>query len=154
MNRLYALALGLLCAGYLAAAPACDPDNGGITLPEGFCAVVAIDNIGPARHIAVASNGDVFVALQSNRQIKGGVVALRDTKGDGHFDVQETFGEGSSTGIGLRNGYLYVAHWNTVERFKMTPGQLKPAGPPEVVAMGLEGVAQHGDKGLTFDGKG
>jgi glucose/arabinose dehydrogenase len=154
INRSFSFALGFLFAGSLLAAPACDPDNGGITLPEGFCAVVAIDGLGPARHIAVAPNGDVFVALQSNRESKGGVVALRDTKGDGHFDVKESFGEGSSTGIALRNGYLYVAHWNTVERFKMTPGQLKPAGPAEVVAMGLEGVAQHGDKGLTFDGKG
>jgi glucose/arabinose dehydrogenase len=36
----------------------------------------------------------------------------------------------------------------------MTPGQLKPAGPPEVVVSGLEGVNQHGDKGIAFDGKG
>ncbi len=82
------------------------------------------------------------------------MVALRDTKGDGRFDMKETFGEGSSTGIGLRNGYLYVAKMQSVERYKMTPGQLKPAGPPEVVVSGLPGERQHGDKGLTFDGKG
>ncbi len=55
-------------------------------------------------------------------------MALRSTKGDGRFDMKETFGEGSSTGIGLRNGYLYVAKVNSVERYKMTPGQLKPSG--------------------------
>ena len=81
-------------------------------------------------------------------------MALRDTKGDGHFDMKESFGEGSSTGIGLRNGYLYVAKVNSVERYKMTPGQLKPTGPMEVVVSGLQGERQHGDKGLTFDGKG
>jgi len=47
-----------------AAAPACDPGNGGITLPAGFCALVTVDGIGPARHMAVAPNGDVYVALQ------------------------------------------------------------------------------------------
>ena len=56
----------MLVAGSIAAAaPACDPDNGGITLPAGFCALVAADGLGPARHIAVAPNGDVYVALQT-----------------------------------------------------------------------------------------
>ena len=44
----------------------------------------------------------------------GGVVALRDADGDGKFEIKETFGSGSTTGIGLRNGYLYVAHPTTV----------------------------------------
>jgi glucose/arabinose dehydrogenase len=161
MNRSSSFAIGLLITGCMVAIPlsaapppACDPDNGGITLPAGFCAVVAVDGLGEARHIAVAPNGDVYVALLSEKKEGGGVVALRDTKGDGHFDMKETFGEGSSTGIGLRNGYLYVAKVNSVERYKMTPGQLKPTGAAEVVVSGLQGERQHGDKGLTFDGKG
>ena len=40
---------------------ACGTDNGGITLPNGFCATVFADTIGHARHIVVASNGDVYV---------------------------------------------------------------------------------------------
>ena len=43
------------------------------------------------------------------------------------MDVTEKFGEKSSTGIGLRNGYLYVATTTSVERYKMTPGELKPS---------------------------
>ena len=35
----------------------------GITLPPGFCATVFADSLGPARHMAVAPNGDVFVAI-------------------------------------------------------------------------------------------
>ena len=66
--------------------PACDPDNGGITLPAGFCAVVVADQVGAPRHLAVAQNGDLFVALQSR---PGGVLALRDTTGDGKADVTE-----------------------------------------------------------------
>src|SRR5262249_6789370 len=141
-------------------APACDPDNGGLKLPSGFCALVAADNLGAARHLAVAQNGDVFVSLQTTGgrgapPTGGGVVALHDANGDGRFEVKESFGTGSITGIGLRNGYLYVAKFNSVERFKMTPGQLKPTSDmPEIVVSGLPGVFQHGDKGIAFDGKG
>lgn len=128
---------------------ACDPDNGGLTLPPGFCALVVANNLGEARHATVAPNGDLYVALMN-----GGVAALHDADGDGRFEVTEKFGQGSATGIQWRDGYLWVAHMNSVERYKMTPGQLKPAGAPEVVASGLEGVQQHGDKGIAFDGKG
>ena len=135
-----------------ASAPiACDANNGGLTLPAGFCALLAADNLGTARHAVVSASGDLYVALLGRN---GGVVALRDADGDGRFEVKEKFGEGSSTGIAIRNGYLYVAKVNSVERYKMAPGQLKPSGPAEVVASGLQGVFQHGDKGIAFDGKG
>jgi glucose/arabinose dehydrogenase len=146
------LAAGAL-AGSLAAAPSCDPDNGGIALPAGFCALVVADNLGEARHLVVAPNGDAFVALQGNGEM-GGVAALRDTHGDGKFDAREHFGQGSLTGIALRNGYIYLAGFNTVQRYRMAPGQLKPSGDAETVVAGLPGVRQHGDKGIAFDGKG
>ena len=128
---------------------ACDPDNGGLTLPPGFCALVVANNLGEARHAAVAPNGDLYVALMN-----GGIVALHDADGDGRFEIDEKFGEGSATRIALRDGYLWVAKMNSVERYKMTPGQLKPAGEPEVVVSGLPGVRQHGDKGIAFDDNG
>jgi glucose/arabinose dehydrogenase len=139
---------------------ACDADNGGITLPQGFCALVVATDVGTARHMAVAPNGDLYVATQTRGarggpQTGGGVIALRDTNGDGKFDVRETIGSGSTTGVGLRNGYLYLAHPKTIERFKMTQGQLKPTGEAEVVVKDLPPDSpQHNDKGLTFDGKG
>ena len=138
----------------LHAAPKCDADNGGIKLPEGFCAQLAVEGIGAGRHAVVTPNGDVYVALMSGRGSKGGVAALRDADGDGKFETIEKFGDLSSTGIGLRNGYLYVATVNSVIRYKMTPGQLKPSGEAEVVVANLPGEREHGDKGLTFDGKG
>ncbi|HEX3878988.1 MAG TPA: hypothetical protein VHW24_18510 [Bryobacteraceae bacterium] len=137
-----------------ASTPACDPGNGGITLPEGFCALVVADNLGPARHMAVAPNGDLYVALQSDRNHKGGAVALHDSKGDGHFDVKEDFGSGSTTGIALRNGYLYLAHPTSVERYKMTSGQLVPTGSPETIVGDIPLQREHEDKGIAFDGKG
>ena len=133
--------------------PACDPGNGGLDLPPGFCALVAADGIGPARHIAVAPNGDIYVALQADGR-KGGVVVLRDANGDGRFEIKEKIGQDSTTGVALRNGYLYVAKFHSVERYKMTPGELTPAGPPEIVVSGLPGVEEHGDKGIAFDRRG
>jgi glucose/arabinose dehydrogenase len=143
-----AMALSLPSA-MRAAAPACDPGNGGITLPQGFCALVAAEGAGSSRHMAVAANGDLYVA-----SMRGGVVALHDADGDGKFETKETFGTESTTGIAFRNGYLYVAHPTNIQRYKMTAGQLKPAGDPETIVTGLPGEQQHRDKGLTFDGRG
>ena len=139
---------------------ACDPDNGGITLPQGFCAAVVANDVGPARHLAVAPNGDLYVATESRSgrggvpAAPGGVVALHDGDGDGKFEIKEQIGSGSTTGVALRNGYLYLAHLTTVERFRMTAGQLKPTGPAETIVTALVGERQHGDKGLAFDGRG
>src|SRR5260370_24557772 len=47
--------------GGAAAARPCAGDNGGITLPPGFCATVFADNVGHARQMGVAPNGVVYV---------------------------------------------------------------------------------------------
>jgi glucose/arabinose dehydrogenase len=139
-----------------AATPACDPDHGGITLPPGFCALVVLGGdggkIGTARHLAVAAKGDVYVALEGTGE-KGGVLALRDTTGTGKFDVREHFGSKSVTGVVLHNGYLYIGTRASVERYKMTNGQLSPSGEPEIIAT-FAPETRHPDKGLAFDGRG
>ncbi len=137
-----------------AAVPNCDPDNGGLKLADGFCALVAADGLGPARHLVAAPNGDVYVAIQQNRSDVTGIYALRDTDGDGRFDQKELFGSAGGTGIALRNGYLYLATTTSVLRWKMAPGQLKPAGEAETVVSELPQRGQHADKGIAFDGKG
>jgi glucose/arabinose dehydrogenase len=138
------------------AVPACDPDNGGIKLPAGFCALVVADDLGPARHLSVAPNGDLYVATLGGRagQGAGALVALHDADGDGKFEVTERFGEGSATGIALRNGYLYVGTPTAIVRYKMTAGTLRPTGSAEVIVGGFTMQRQHEDKGLAFDGRG
>lgn len=133
---------------------ACDSDNGGLKLPPGFCALVVADNLGTARHLAVAPNGDVYVALQGREDHPGGAMALRDTNGDGRFDIKKKFASGSATGIKLHDGYLYIAEPTKVVRYKMKLGQLLPAGPAETVVTGLPVQDEHRDKGIAFDGKG
>jgi glucose/arabinose dehydrogenase len=156
---LAALAVATFVPRLNSAAPACDPDNGGITLPAGFCALVAADGLGAARHVAVAQNGDAYVALMRGPGARlsagpGGVVAMRDGDGDGRFETKEMIPSENTTGVALRNGYLYVAHPQSVQRYKMTPGQLKPAGEPETIVGDLPLDRQHGDKGMAFDGRG
>src|SRR6267143_7082154 len=87
------------------ATPVCADDNGGITLPAGFCATVFADNIGHARHLVVAPNGVVYVNTWSGRYYGndtppagGFLVALHDTNGDGRADVALRFGDGIQTG--------------------------------------------------------
>src|ERR1700759_1513640 len=153
-NLLVELLLGTAALASGASGPPCDPDNGGIKLPPGFCAQVVADNLGAARHIAVAPNGDVYVALLSGSagltisRAKGGVIGLRDTDGDGKLDRKEEIGDVSSTGIAFRNGYLYVATDTSVVRYRMTPGELKPSGPPEVVAREFPGGGGTPQKGI------
>jgi glucose/arabinose dehydrogenase len=145
--------VGLGSAGR-AAAPACDPDNGGIKLPAGFCALVVATDLGVARHLVAAPNGDVFVSINNEGSTTGGIVALHDSDGDGKFDKKERFGDTGGTGIALRNGYLYLATPNTVVRYKMPAGALTAGGPAETVVAGLPGARQHEDKGIAFDGRG
>jgi glucose/arabinose dehydrogenase len=133
--------------------PECDPDNGGLKLPQGFCALVAADDVGAARHMLAMPNGDLYVATQGSQGHPAGVVALRDMNGDGKFEATERFGDKSTTGIAFRNGYIYIATISSVERFKVTAGELKP-GPAEVVVADLPITRPHQDKGIAFDGRG
>jgi glucose/arabinose dehydrogenase len=161
--RIAALALSIITTFAILhgqSQPMCDPGNGGIALPDGFCAFVAANDLGIARHMTAAPNGDLYVALMarggpgSPGTGGGGFVALRDADKNGRFEVKEMVSGASTTGIALHNGYLYLAHPTTIERIKMTAGQLKPTGMPEVIVIGLPSDRQHEDKGIAFDGRG
>src|SRR5262245_12087427 len=77
-----------------AGAVPCPGDNGGITLPAGFCATVFADNIGHARQMVFAPNGVLYVNTWSGRYYRndtpppgGFLVALHDTHGSGRADA-------------------------------------------------------------------
>src|SRR3954466_737276 len=137
--------------------PICDPDNGGLNLPGDFCALVVYDaktpTGGPARvrDIAVAPNGDVFVADQSPG---GGVLALRDTDGDGKADQTTRFGTSPGNGIYFRSPYLYFAPNDRVERYLMSPASLTPVAGPEVIVSGLPATGNHVTKTILVTESG
>lgn len=134
--------------------PSCDPDNAGLSLPPGFCALVVADKVGPARHLTVAPNGDVIVALREVRQggqvtSPGGVLVLRDTDGDGKADLQRKFASGAGDDVELYRGYLYYSTNDAVMRFPWREGALEPDGLPDTVVMGLP-ARVHAAKSLAF----
>jgi glucose/arabinose dehydrogenase len=128
----------------------CDQGNGGLTLPPGFCASVFADNLGRARHITVAPNGDVYVNTWSSsytdlKNAPGGyIVALRDTDRDGRADMVQRFGPahqdgkaGGGTGIAVHRDALYVEDLGKIVRYRLGRGQMVPQGNPEVILSGL-----------------
>ena len=135
-------------------APSCEPGNGGLTLPAGFCAVVVAESVGPARHLVVSASGDIYVAIRNQPDAPGGIVALRDTNGDGRIDVRERFAESGGTGIAIYNSHLYLSRDDAVVRFPLKAGQLLPAGPMEMVVSGFPQQRVHPTKTLTFDNQG
>lgn len=151
-------ALGLLAlfgatqdAAFAQNGPApCDPDNGGITLPEGFCATVVADSLGPARHLVVSPNGDIFIAIRNTRGRRGGVLALRDTTGDGKADVSVRFGDNGGSGIAWRDGYLYFATDDAVLRYRIPSGTLEPDSPPDTIVYGLPAERGHAAKTIAL----
>jgi len=71
--------------GAVASRQSCAGDNGGLTLPPNFCATIFADSLGHVRHLAVASNGDVYANTWSGKYYADGttpphpfLVALRD----------------------------------------------------------------------------
>ena len=50
--------------------PNTDADNGGLFLPEGFGALVVTNGVGESRHIAVNTNGDIYVKLRTSDEIR------------------------------------------------------------------------------------
>src|SRR4051812_2889661 len=82
-------------------------DNAGLKLPAGFCATIFADSLRGVRSIAVAPNGDLFVAVQSTQS--GGVVALRDAGKSGKAEHRERFASGfASSQVALFDNHLYV----------------------------------------------
>lgn len=130
-----------------------ESDNAGLKLPDGFHVVVVAKNIGAARHIAIRSNGDMYVSLNA-RHDGHPIAAMRDTNGDGVADQIEYFGDlGRGTGIGIHDGYLYYGSDTAVVRYKLIAGQLLPDAHAELVAS-LPVQHEHEAKSIAFDGAG
>jgi glucose/arabinose dehydrogenase len=137
------------------APPPCTTGTAELTLPAGFCATIFADSLGRARHAAVASNGDVYAAIEgtrppgpnqaadTNAPPRASFVALRDTNRDGRADVVKRVGSLGNTGIGLASGFLYVDEGAQIVRYARSDTALVPEGKREVIVSGIPMTRGH-----------
>ncbi len=146
-----ALLLGaaLLLAASAPAALKPEADNAGLVLPPGFRAIIVADKLKSLRNLTVAPNGDIYAKTRQD-----GIIALRDTDGDGRADLVKEFGSGGGTGIALRGDWLYHSTDSAVFRYRLMPGELVPAGEPERIVRDLPNRRQHAAKAFAFGADG
>ncbi len=142
--------------------PPGDPNNAGLVLPDGFEALAVVDSIGKARHLAIRSNGDIYVKLRYPLD-QGENLALRDTDHDGKADVIKYWGQYGGKGkygnaMRIHKGYLYLSTAGQVYRHKLRWRSLLPQENGELLLTDDYENAEHGSehiaKPLAFDQEG
>ncbi len=130
------------------------PDNAGLKLPEGFGAIQVAESLGKPRHIAVNSQGGIYIKLRE--PVKGqGILYLEDTDGDGITDIKEGFGDYGGTGICIVDDHLYASSDEQVFGYTMDAnGKVKNPTMPDTLVTGLIARRAHESKSLTADGSG
>lgn len=131
------------------------------SLPPGFSATLFADGLPTPRHVAVAGNGDVYVAFRSGQakfrpgDEPGGVIALRDSDGDGTADLAGALGrQDIDTGLAIRDGVLYYSSMTAIYATRLD-GNLVPATSTETVVDEMpQSASGHRTKPITFDGEG
>jgi glucose/arabinose dehydrogenase len=149
------------------ASAACPSDNGGLTLPAGFCATIFADSVGHARHIAAAPNGDVYVNTWSGAYYGGDkgppggyLVVLRDTTRDGRADVITRFGATTAagghggTGIAVHGGAVYAEEGGKIVRYTLPAAGGAPAGKAETIVSGFPTTGDHPMHPFVIDSSG
>lgn len=125
-----------------------------LTLPAGFSAAIIADSLGPLRHLAVNSAGNIYVKLNTLKDGKG-IYFLSDTNHDGRMDKKTGFGNYPGTGILIKNGALYSSSNTGVYRYKLDEkGAVTDTGKPEVIVKGLLDKKRDNSKSIAIDNKG
>ena len=145
----------------------CPETDTGVSLPSGFCATIFADKVGHARQLAVAPDGTVYVNTWSgvyygnDKPHDGGfLIALKDTKGTGHADVNVRFGptfdEGAhgGTGIWLHKNSLYAELDDKIVRYLLKDGEAAPTGKAETILSGMPVTGDHPMHGFAIDADG
>ncbi len=123
-------------------------------VPLGFKVSVFARGFTQPRWLAVAPNGDVFVADSA----AGSVVVLHDPHAKGSAESRDTFADHLNLpfGIDFHDDYVYVANTNEVLRFRYDPKTSKRLGGEEhIFDLPGMGYHQHWTRSLAFspDGK-
>lgn len=132
------------------------PDRGKLpagflpTVPAGFRANVFAAHFKYPRWLAVAPNGDIFLADSG----AGEIIVLRDPKNSGAAQEREVFADGMRRpfGIAFHENYVYVGNMNELVRFHYDPKTSKRLGEREHL-MDLPSGG-HNTRSLAFSADG
>src|SRR5208337_3464513 len=129
------------------------PSNFQPQVPPGFKVSIFARGFDQPRWLAVAPNGDVFVADSA----AGQVIVLFDRQRRGRAESREVFADRLNLpfGIAFHDDYVYIANTNEVLRFRFDPRMSKRIGNAEHIAdlPGL-GYHQHWTRSLAFSSDG
>jgi glucose/arabinose dehydrogenase len=123
--------------------------------PPGFTVNLFAGGLDHARWLAVAENGDVFLAEPN----VGRITLLRDADGDGVAESRSVWARGirGVHGLAFHKTFLYAADSGTVWRYPYKAGALKAAGGKKAVSREFALGTGHGHwtRNLAFgpDGK-
>jgi glucose/arabinose dehydrogenase len=120
------------------------------TVPSGFRVNIFATNFKVPRWLAVAPNGDIFVADMG----AGEIVILRDPQNTGGAQARETFADGLRRpfGIAFRDDYVYIGNMKELVRFKYDPKTSKRLGQAEHL-MDMPGGG-HDTRSVAFSADG
>ena len=122
-------------------------------VPLGFRVTVFARNFDQPRWLAVAPNGDVFVADSA----VGQVVVLHDPERHGRAESRDVFADHLNLpfGIAFHDGFVYVANTDDVSRFRYDPNTSRRLGNAErIVDLPGLGYNQHWTRSLAFSRDG
>lgn len=112
----------------------CGEDSAGLSLPPGFCASVFADDVGPVRLADVSDEGTLYVIRRGGVEGEGGILALRDTTGDGVADVMVDFApDVRGTGLELHDDYLYAEANGSIVRYTIPGEEIIPLAAPDTI---------------------
>jgi len=116
-------------------------------VPKGFAVSIFADHLSDPRWMAVAPNGDVFLAQPS----AGIVSILRDAKDDGHASVT-TFASGFTKphGLAFHDGALYVGDQDAVWKLDYTDGALTAGKKTRITKQHDLGIGGHSTRDIAF----
>jgi glucose/arabinose dehydrogenase len=129
------------------------PANFQPQVPPGFKVSVFARGFDEPRWLAVAPNGDVFVADSA----AGQVIVLSDRQRRGMAESRDVFADRLSLpfGIAFHDDYVYVANTNQVVRFRYDSKTSKRLGNAErIIDLPGMGYNQHWTRSLAFSGDG
>jgi glucose/arabinose dehydrogenase len=122
-------------------------------VPPGFKVSIFAGGFAEPRWLAVAPNGDVFVADSATGQ----VVVLHDRLNRGAAESRDVFADHLNLpfGVAFHGDYVYVASTNEVLRFHYDRQTSQRRGDPEhVIDLPGMGYRQHWTRSLAFSNDG